>query len=81
MLKSLKGRDRSEDLGVDGIILKCILGKEGGCGLDSSGLGWGPVAGCFENGNELLSATKSWEFIAWLIEGLDERGPRVRFPA
>jgi hypothetical protein len=29
MLENLKGRDHSEDLGVDGrIILKCILGKQ-----------------------------------------------------
>jgi hypothetical protein len=34
-LKSLKGRDHSEDLGINGrIILKCILGKR--CGLYSS---------------------------------------------
>jgi hypothetical protein len=29
-LENLKGRDYSEDLGIDGrIILECILGKEG----------------------------------------------------
>jgi hypothetical protein len=28
--------------------------KFGGCGLDASGLGWGPVAGSCENDNEAL---------------------------
>jgi hypothetical protein len=39
LVESLKGRDHSKDLGVDGrIILKCILGKYGRrCGLDISG--------------------------------------------
>jgi hypothetical protein len=39
-LKNPKGRDHLEDPGVDEqIILECILGKVGGCGLDSAGLG------------------------------------------
>jgi hypothetical protein len=43
-LENLKGRDHSEDLGVDGkIILEWILGvydwKFGSCGLDLSGSG------------------------------------------
>jgi hypothetical protein len=38
-LEGLKGRDHSEDLGVDGrIILEWILGKYGGTGLDASDL-------------------------------------------
>jgi hypothetical protein len=41
LLDRLKGRDYSEDRGVDArIILKWILGKyDLGCGLDSYGLG------------------------------------------
>jgi hypothetical protein len=39
-LESLKGRDHSEDLSVDGrIILKLILREKGECELDSSGQG------------------------------------------
>jgi hypothetical protein len=34
----------------------------GKCGLDSSGLGQGPVAGCFEHGNE-RGYIKGGEFI------------------
>jgi hypothetical protein len=39
--ENLKGRDHSEDLGVDGMtILEWFSGKQGGrCGLDSSGSG------------------------------------------
>jgi hypothetical protein len=47
--ESLKERDHQEDLYVGGmIILKWI----GWYGLDSSGLGEGPVAGSCEHGNE-----------------------------
>jgi hypothetical protein len=31
------------------------------CGLDSSVSGQGPVAGCFEHGNETLGFTKGGE--------------------
>jgi hypothetical protein len=37
-LGSLKGKDNSEDIGIDGrIILKWILNRVGGCGLNSTG--------------------------------------------
>jgi hypothetical protein len=37
-METLKGGDHLEDLDVAGrIILECILGKLGGCGLDSYG--------------------------------------------
>jgi hypothetical protein len=32
------------------------------CGLDSSGSGQGPVAGCCENGTEILGSIKGGEF-------------------
>jgi hypothetical protein len=49
--ENLKGRDHSEDLGVDG---KIILGNwVGRCGLNPSSRGLGPVAGSSEQGNEL----------------------------
>jgi len=43
-----------EYLDVDGKeVLECIIGKRmRGCGLGSSGLGWGPVASPCEQGNE-----------------------------
>jgi hypothetical protein len=34
-----------------------------GCGLDSSGSGQGPVAGCCEHGNALLSSIKGGKFL------------------
>jgi hypothetical protein len=34
------------------IILKCILKRQDMCGLESSGSGWGPVAGSCEHGTE-----------------------------
>jgi hypothetical protein len=61
---NLKRRDHS-DLGVGGrIILKCILGKQGG--KMRNGCIWlriGPVAGLYENGNELLGFMKSRKFL------------------
>jgi hypothetical protein len=53
--ESQKERDRSEDQGVDGRIeSEWILGRLacGGCGLDSTVSGQGPVAGCCECGDE-----------------------------
>jgi hypothetical protein len=46
-LENLKGRDHSEDFGVDGrIILKWILGNRvWECGLYSSAPLYGPMAG------------------------------------
>jgi hypothetical protein len=52
---NLKGRDHSEDLGVDGEVLESVLGKEGGRRrLDSFGSGYGPVVGSCERGGEFL---------------------------
>jgi hypothetical protein len=49
-----EGKNHSEDLSVDGRkIIKSILRKMGrGCELDSTGSGWGLVAGCCEKSNE-----------------------------
>jgi hypothetical protein len=64
-LGNLKGRDHSENLDVDGmIILKSILGKEGGgCGLDSSGSVQGWVVGSCEHSNEPSSSIKGKGFL------------------
>jgi hypothetical protein len=54
--ENLKGRDNSEDLSVDGKITLDWIFREirvGRCGLDSSGSGYGPVAGSCEQDNEL----------------------------
>jgi hypothetical protein len=56
---SLKERDPLEELGVEGRSLKWVLREEGwGDGLDSIGVGQGPVAGCFEFGNGHLRFMK-----------------------
>jgi hypothetical protein len=48
-LESLKGRDHFENLCIAGmIILKWMLWKYDGCGVDCCGSGKGPVAGSFE---------------------------------
>jgi hypothetical protein len=39
--------------------------REGGSGLDSSGMGWRPVVGCCEPGNEPTGSIKWWEFLEW----------------
>jgi hypothetical protein len=43
-----------EDQGIDGRTgSKCTLGGSvGGCGVDSPGSGYGPLAGCCECGDE-----------------------------
>jgi hypothetical protein len=52
--ENLKGRDHSEDLGIDGkIILEWILGKQGKeCGLDTSDSEQRPVTSSCEHGDE-----------------------------
>jgi hypothetical protein len=62
-LVNFKGRDHSEDLGVDGrIIVKCILGKQGER-LDSSCSSNGLVAGCCEQDNEHSGSIKIGKFL------------------
>jgi hypothetical protein len=63
-LESLKKRDNSEDLEVNGILLECISrNKMGRCGLDASDSGQGPVAGFFEHGNEFQGSQKKAEIL------------------
>jgi hypothetical protein len=52
--ESLKGREDSEDIRVDGrITLRCILGSRmRSCGMNSSGSGRGKVVRSRELGNE-----------------------------
>jgi len=62
-LENLKGTDYLEDLGIDGKILKWILGKYGGnCGLDAYGSGLGPVVGSCEHSHESSGSTNGSEF-------------------
>jgi len=60
LVGNLKGRDNSEEQGVDGnIILNLIIRKSGGkFSLYSSGAGYGPVAGSREQCNELSGSVK-----------------------
>jgi hypothetical protein len=68
-LESLKGRDQSEDLVIDGkIILEQISGKQGGkewTGQICLRMG-GPMAGSCELGNEPSSSIKIGEFLVQL---------------
>jgi hypothetical protein len=71
LLKNLKGRDHSEDLGRDGkIILEWILGKQGGKGWNEFiWLKTGePVVGPCEHGNEALGSIKGKEFLDQLVK-------------
>jgi hypothetical protein len=58
--ETLKGREKAEGLGVDGKIILEWMGRRG---LDSSGSGQGPVAGCCEHGNEPSGSIKGGEFL------------------
>jgi hypothetical protein len=46
-----------------GIILKC--NEIGGCGLDTSGGGYGPMAGCCEHDNELGTSRLAKQLLAY----------------
>jgi hypothetical protein len=65
---SLKERDHLEDHGVGGkMVSEWILGRlVGGCGLDSTVSGQGPVAGCCECGDE-PSGSCSTELVKTVI--------------
>jgi len=61
-----EGRNHSEDLNTDGMILEFLSEKEDGmgrCGLDSCGSGKGPVAGPCVHGNETLGSLTDGEFL------------------
>jgi hypothetical protein len=59
-----KGRDNSEDLGIDGKILDCILGNYGGKVWTGRIWLWiGTVAGSCEHGNEPSSSIKGGKFL------------------
>jgi len=62
---NLKGRDHSEDLGVDGkVILELISGNwSGRCGLCSSDSVRGPVAGSCEHDYEPSGSIKGRRFL------------------
>jgi hypothetical protein len=63
--ENLNGRDHLEDVGVDGRII--LDGSKGDrvrrCGLDLSGLGYGPVASCYEHGNVPSGSMKGGKFL------------------
>jgi hypothetical protein len=64
LLESLKGRDNSEGLGIDGrIILKWVLGKLVG---EMDWIMWlriGAGSGSCEHGNKLSSSIKGGKFL------------------
>jgi hypothetical protein len=39
-----------------------------GCGLDSSGFGYGQVVCRFEHGNVLSGSIRCWEYPEWLLK-------------
>jgi len=65
--RNMNERDHLEDLGVDGkLMLKWILSRIAGRGLDSAGLTQGEVEGRCERGIETSGSTKCGEFLDWL---------------
>jgi hypothetical protein len=54
---NLKGRDHSDDRGVDTTMLNWIFSKQGGK------VWTGPVMGCYERGNEHSGSVKGGEFL------------------
>ena len=52
---------------------KEIVDKVEGCGLKSSGLGWGVVAGCYEESTESLGFIKSVKFHDWVTISFSKR--------
>jgi hypothetical protein len=70
--ENLKGRDHSEELGVDGRkLLERIVGRYDG--KVRTGCIWlndGPVASSCEGGNELSGSIKGGEFLDYLSDGL-----------
>jgi len=59
LLEILKGRDQTEDLGVDGKILDLILGKRG----QKLWTDRGPTTGSCEHGSVPLGFTEDGEFL------------------
>jgi hypothetical protein len=60
----MKERDHLGDLDVDGrVILKLILNKVRGCGLDSTGWIYGPVAVSCGHGNESMCSRNAGYFL------------------
>jgi len=45
------------------ILERMLVNKFGGCEMDSSGSGLGPMAGSYEHGNERLGSIKGGEFL------------------
>jgi hypothetical protein len=64
-LESRKGSYHSDDLRrIWEITLKCVLGKFGfGCGFNSCGSRWGPVAGSCEHDSKFSGSIKGGEFL------------------
>jgi hypothetical protein len=72
-LNNLKKGDHLGDLYIGGrIILKFILNRVRGCGLDLTGSGYEPQADSCEHRNEPLNSTKGREFYAQNVHQFHE---------
>jgi hypothetical protein len=54
-----EGKRHLGSLGVDEIVLECILKKRG---LDSTGFGYGAIAGSCEHGNGTSGYARAWAY-------------------